>query len=252
MRQRLVVGNWKMHGSRAMLREFLHKMQEMAPFTDVQMAICPPTIYLHEAQFLRDEFGLSAIALGAQDVSAVNSGAYTGQISAVMLREQGCQYVIVGHSERRQYLHETNEEVVQKAIRAREAGLMPIVCVGEGLDVYQAQQTQAFIVAQLDPLISAIQSNELDRCVVAYEPIWAIGTGLAATAAYASQVHGFIREQFAKVNSIFSQQLTILYGGSVKPDNAAQLFHAPDIDGGLIGGASLQPAEFMSICKAMR
>jgi triosephosphate isomerase len=244
MRRRLVVGNWKMHGSRPANAELLAALLAARPFlTDI--AVCVPSIYLHEAAAT---LAGSELRWGAQDVSAHEQGAYTGEISAAMLAECGCRYVIVGHSERRAYHAESDELVAQKAQAALARGVTPVVCVGETLAEREAGQTEEVVKRQLSAVI-----HQLAHCaaemVVAYEPVWAIGTGLTATPEQAQAVHAVLRAQLQAATER-ADTLKILYGGSVKADNAAILFAQPDIDGGLIGGAALKAADFVAICRA--
>lgn len=211
-------------------------------------AVCVPAPYLSQCQAL---LAGSAIALGAQDVSSHDAGAYTGEVSAAMLLEFACRYVIVGHSERRGYFGETDELVAQKALRALHAGLVPIVCVGETLAQREAGQTDAIVSRQIDAVLSLIAENELAKIVVAYEPVWAIGTGKTATPEMAQQVHAVLRQRLHARSATGAQEVRILYGGSMKPENARELLAMPDIDGGLIGGAALKAADFLAIIHAV-
>lgn len=248
MRRKLVAGNWKMNGSMAANAQLLAEIK--AEFADgaCDTAVCVPFPYLAQCQSLLAESG---IELGAQDVSMHESGAYTGEVSATMLREFGCRYVIVGHSERRAYFGETNETVARKTKRAVDSGLIPIVCVGETLAQREAGQTDVVVGAQMDAALSILSADQLDRIVVAYEPIWAIGTGKTATPGMAQEVHAMLRQRLQVKNRDAADKVRILYGGSMKPDNAAELLAMPDIDGGLVGGAALKAVDFLSIvCKA--
>lgn len=210
-------------------------------------AVCVPAPYLSQCQVLLAD---SAIALGAQDVSSHDAGAYTGEVSAAMLLEFACRYVIVGHSERREYFGETDELVAQKALRALNAGLLPIVCVGETLAQREAGQTDAIVCRQIDAVLSLIAENDLAKIVVAYEPVWAIGTGKTATPEMAQQVHAVLRQRLHARSATAALEVRILYGGSMKPENAHELLAMPDIDGGLIGGAALKAADFLAIIHA--
>lgn len=210
-------------------------------------AVCVPAPYLSQCQALLSD---SAIALGAQDVSIHEAGAYTGEVSAAMLLEFACRYVIVGHSERRAYFGETDELVAQKTARALSAGLIPIVCVGETLAQREAGQTDAIVGRQIDAVLSSIAENDLAKIVVAYEPVWAIGSGKTATPEMAQEVHAMLRQRLTAKNAQAARQVRILYGGSMKPENAQELLAMPDIDGGLIGGAALKAADFLSIIRA--
>jgi len=244
-----VIGNWKMHGSKALVHDLIYQLKalsEAQPLQQTQIAVCPPLPYL---QLAAEKIANSAIKLGAQDVSVHAQGAYTGQVAASMLQDIGCQYVIVGHSERRTYCKESDHDVAQKAIAALENGLTPIVCVGESLAERESEQTTTVISKQVQAVLNAIEVDVLPRIMLAYEPIWAIGTGLAATPEQAQAVHQLIRQQLMKLGKHVAG-IPILYGGSVKPDNALTLFSQPDIDGGLIGGAALDAQAFWQISLA--
>lgn len=244
MRRKLVAGNWKMHGSLASNKILLEGLCKELPRLDkIDVLVIPPAVYLTQAAALLREAG-SAIALGAQDVSAHGEGAFTGQLSAAMLKELGCSYVLAGHSERRALCGETDREVAAKALAAVNNGLIPIVCVGETLAEREAGQALDVVSRQVQAVIEAL-GTKLDRAVVAYEPVWAIGTGLTATPEQAQEVHAHIRKQLGRAGA----GMTVLYGGSVKADNAAELFAQPDIDGALVGGASLKVEEFAGICN---
>ncbi|AHE99023.1 triose-phosphate isomerase [Thioalkalivibrio paradoxus] len=248
MRKALVAGNWKMNGSMASNRELLSALKEAIPGSDaVDVAVCPPAVYLPD---VRAQLQGGSIAVGGQDCSDETSGAYTGEIAAGMLKEIGCEYVIVGHSERRARQREDSDWVARKFIAAQAAGLVPILCVGEQLADREAGQTEAVVAEQLDAVLDQAGVAAFERGVVAYEPVWAIGTGLTATPEQAAEVHRFIRDRVAARDSSVAGGLRILYGGSVKADNAAGLFALPDIDGGLIGGASLDAGSFVAIVNA--
>lgn len=210
-------------------------------------AVCVPAPYFAQCQALLSG---SAIALGAQDMSVHEVGAYTGEVSASMLLEFSCRYVIVGHSERRAYFGETNELVAHKTARALSAGLVPIVCVGETLVQREAGQTGEIVGQQIDAVLSLIAENDLAKTVVAYEPVWAIGTGKNATPEMAQEVHAMLRKRLSAKNAQAANEVKILYGGSMKPENAKELLAMPDIDGGLIGGAALKAADFLAIVRA--
>jgi triosephosphate isomerase len=218
-----------------------------AEIADCELLVCAPSPYLFQC---RQELDGSAVAWGAQNVSEHESGAYTGEISASMLLEFGCSYAIVGHSERRTYHAENNAMVARKAVRALQAGLTPIVCVGETLAERQSGRTDAVVGEQLDAVLQALEAGDVARMVVAYEPLWAIGTGITATPKMAQAVHEMLRAKLAARNQDAAQQVRILYGGSMKPDNAGQLLAMADIDGGLIGGASLKAEDFLAIARA--
>ena len=248
--KKLIVGNWKMNGSLASNEALLQGFQQGLEAQDqsVLVAVCASAPYLPQLQQL---LGKGPIAWGAQDVSAHESGAYTGEVSAAMLRDFACRYAIVGHSERRQYHGETDEVVAAKAQRALAAGITPIVCVGETLAERDAGQTEAVVKRQLAAVIHTVGhcSSEM---VVAYEPVWAIGTGRTATPEQAQAVHHVLRAQVAAATVNADQRVHILYGGSMNAANAASLLAMPDIDGGLIGGASLKVPDFLQIIRAAR
>lgn len=247
MRRKLVAGNWKMNGSIAANAHLLTELQAEFDNAACDVAVCVPAPYFAQCQSLLAD---SAIVLGAQDVSIHESGAYTGEVSADMLLEFACRYVIVGHSERRAYFGETDELVAQKAARALSAGLVPIVCVGETLAQRDAGQTDAIVGQQLDVVLSLIAADDVAKIVVAYEPVWAIGTGKTATPEMAQEVHAMLRKRLHAKNANAAMEVKILYGGSMKPENAKELLAMPDIDGGLIGGAALKAADFLSIIRA--
>lgn len=248
MRRQLVVGNWKMNGSRESVKALVEGIKAgIGAVGAAEVAVCPPFVYLAEvANLLQD----SAIAWGGQNLSAETAGAFTGEISAAMLQDFHCKYVIVGHSERRALYGETDALVAKKFAAARAAGLVPIVCVGELLEEREQGVTEAVIARQLDAVIDEQGVGALADAVIAYEPVWAIGTGKTATPEQAQEVHAFIRGRIANLDPGVAEQVRILYGGSVKGANAATLFGMTDIDGGLIGGASLDADEFLSICRA--
>lgn len=250
MRQPLVAGNWKMNGTHASIRDWVGGIQNgIGGVTRARVAVCPPFVYLAEvAAAMRD----SGITLGAQNCSHLSGGAYTGEVAPAMLKDVGCSYVIVGHSERRALYGESDQLVAEKMVAAHLAGLLPIVCVGELLEEREAGETEAVIARQLEPLLQhgAEQRAALRNAVIAYEPVWAIGTGKTATPAQAQEVHAFIRGRIAEQDAELAGRMQILYGGSVKGSNAAELFAMADIDGGLVGGASLNAAEFLAICRA--
>jgi triosephosphate isomerase len=246
MRRQLVVGNWKMHGSRAANAELLSGILAARPFT-ADVAVCAPFVFLSE---VAATLAATDMRWGAQDLSAHEQGAYTGEVSANMLRELGCRYALVGHSERRAYHAESDELVAQKAQAALGKGVTPIVCVGETLAERDAGQTETVVKRQLAAVIHKLAHCAAEM-VVAYEPVWAIGTGRTATPEQAQAVHAVLRSQLQAATG-HGERMTILYGGSVKPDNAATLFAQADIDGGLIGGAALKAADFVAICRAAR
>jgi len=247
MRRKIVAGNWKLHGSRQFATDLVSDLVASLPVDGVEVVILPPLPYLGE---LVEAFEGRAIAFGSQDVSSNEKGAYTGEVSAAMLAEVGARFGLVGHSERRQYHNETSELVARKFAAALHAGLAPVLCVGETLEQREAGQTEQIIAAQLAPVLALVGPAGFQHAVVAYEPVWAIGTGRTASKEQAQQVHAFIRGEVAKLDARIADSLSILYGGSVKPDNAAELFAQPDVDGGLVGGASLVAADFLAIATA--
>lgn len=247
MPRKLVVGNWKMNGSCAANRALVADLRKAGVDAAADVAVCVPFPYLQQVGEL---LAGSAIRLGAQNVSAFEAGAHTGEVSCAMLREFDCHFVIVGHSERRVMQRETSVEVAHKAAAALAAGLVPIVCVGETLAERETGKVEAVLQSQLDALGGALTADALARVVIAYEPVWAIGTGVAATPAQVQAVLGFVRDWLEQ--RAVAANVPVLYGGSVKPDSAQELFGLPGCDGGLIGGASLVAADFVSICEAAR
>jgi triosephosphate isomerase len=249
MRSKAVVGNWKLNGSLAgnetLLKGLLGEVGRDP--LKVACAVCVPTPYLWQVRALLDGSG---IAWGGQDLSRFAQGAYTGEVSAAMLVEHGCRYVIVGHSERRTIFGETDEIAAEKYVAARKAGLTPIFCVGETLDERDKGMTESALARQLDALVGKYGAAGLDGGLIAYEPVWAIGTGRTATSQQAEDAQRFIRERIAAKEGAVAERLPILYGGSVKPSNATELFAMPNVDGGLIGGASLVAKDFAAIWKA--
>jgi triosephosphate isomerase len=248
MRRPLVAGNWKMHGSRAEAAALLDELiQQQADTRATEVAVCPPFVYLMDAARRLKE---SDIVLGAQNVCAEAVGAFTGEISAAMLKDVGCRYVIVGHSERRALYHEDDKLVARKFVAAQSQKVTPILCVGETLEQRERGETEHVVARQLDAVIAVAGVAALGDTVIAYEPVWAIGTGKNATPQQAQAVHAFIRDRIAGRDAKIAAALRILYGGSVKAANAAELFEMPDVDGGLVGGASLRGDEFGRICAA--
>ncbi len=247
-RQPLVAANWKMNGSLDTIRPLMGKLIEGTRANiKAEIVICPPFVYLAEVASL---LGRSGMVLGAQNLARHDSGAYTGEISAAMLLDYQCRYVIVGHSERRTLYGETDVLVAEKFAQANKAGLTPILCVGEYLEEREAGDTDNVIARQLDAVISKCSIESFDQAVIAYEPVWAIGTGRTATPEQAQEVHAFIRLRLARHDERIADNVRILYGGSVKATNAEELFTMADIDGGLIGGASLDANDFLAICRA--
>jgi triosephosphate isomerase len=247
MRQALVVGNWKMNGTRSSVAALLEALRENLADSAAEVAVCPTYVHLDQALGLCDG---TILAVGAQDCSARDSGAYTGEVSARMLVDIGCRWVILGHSERRQYHGESDELVAAKLASAVGAGLRPIVCVGETREQRENGEAEAVVGRQLAGALAGQAS--LEGLVVAYEPVWAIGTGLTATPDQAQDMHRFIRDSLQGVSGVDAGQTRLLYGGSVKAGNAAELFGQPDIDGALVGGASLVVEDFGAIAAAAR
>jgi triosephosphate isomerase len=249
-RSKLVAGNWKMHGSTAQNRDLLDAIvSRTAGVEEAGIAVAVPYPYLWQAQ---SRLTNTHVSWGAQNVSQHEKGAYTGEVSATMLVDFGCRYVIVGHSERRTLYGEDSRTVALKFKAAQAAGLTPILCIGETLDQREASVTEQVVAEQLDAVMELMGVNALSNSVLAYEPVWAIGTGKTATPQQAQDVHAFIRSRIAAHDPEVSVKLQILYGGSVKASNAAELFGMSDIDGGLIGGASLIADEFIAICDAAK
>jgi triosephosphate isomerase (TIM) len=248
MRKKLVVGNWKMNGGLDANEVLLKALADANDsLTGVDVGVCVPYPYLFQPAMLLEK---TSIAWGAQNVSEHGNGAYTGEVSAAMLKEFSCKYVLVGHSERRTIYGEVNTLVAKKFIAAQKAGVVPILCVGETLAERETNATENVVGRQLDKVIELAGIAAFANCVLAYEPVWAIGTGKTASAEQAQAVHKFIRERIAILDPGIATKLLILYGGSVKAANAAQLLIMPDVDGGLIGGASLVAEDFLAICRA--
>lgn len=254
MRPLTIIGNWKMNGSLASNQQLLEKLlgegaatfEAISHRLPIRVGVCVPYLYLAQAQSL---IASSKLALGAQDVSDHPNGAYTGDVSATMLQEFACQYVIVGHSERRQYHQESDALVARKAKATLQAKMTPIICVGETEAEYDAGKTLSVVRRQLQAVIDLLQ-GQIASCIIAYEPVWAIGTGKVPTPQGAQDVHRELRLQLATFDAEAASKVAILYGGSLKADNAKDLLAMPDIDGGLVGGASLDAQEFLAICQA--
>ena len=248
MRRKLVAGNWKMNGSLESIRALMAGIRSgMDQVEGADVAVCPPAIYIPEVASLAAG---TAIALGGQNVCDHDAGAFTGEISGAMLREFGCRYAIVGHSERRNVYGESDALVAARFAAAQRAGLTPILCVGELLEEREAGQTEAVVARQLEAVLEEQGIGAFRDAVIAYEPVWAIGTGRTASPEQAQEVHAFIRNKLTPLDPGIADAVVIQYGGSVKAANAAELFAMPDIDGGLIGGASLDAEEFLAICRA--
>lgn len=248
MRKPVIVGNWKMNGARSATSDLLSTLSaSIAEIPDIEMIVFPPYVFLEQVQ---RELAGGEIAWGAQNVYEREDGAFTGETSTSMLKEFGCSYVIVGHSERRHIMGETNEQVAQKFVLAGKNGIKPILCVGETQKEREDGKTLDIINQQLSPILNDQDAKQiLNEAIIAYEPVWAIGTGLTATPEQAQEVHQYIRQVLSNINKNLAENVRIIYGGSVKQNNARALFSMPDIDGGLIGGASLNAKEFLEIAK---
>jgi triosephosphate isomerase len=249
MRSKLIIANWKLNGNWSFNEEYASALSLGLKDVDIsnrQIVICPPSIFLQQlAGLIIDQ----AIFLGGQDLSDEISGPFTGEISGVMLKDLGCRYTLVGHSERRNRHHETNEIVVKKVLKAIAAGLIPVVCIGETLEQRKNGLMESVLSSQIEALLNGI-GELLGQIVIAYEPIWAIGTGQTADANQAEEVHFLIRERIYQFNPVISENMQIIYGGSVKSENASELMRMPNIDGLLVGGASLDASQFLTICQA--
>lgn len=246
-RRPLVAGNWKMHGTLEDVRELVRGIVEgLSGSETAEVAVFPPYVYLPEVAALAG----GRLAWGAQDLSEHDQGAYTGEVSGAMIADFGSRYVLVGHSERRSVYHETDEQVAAKFEAARRHGLAPVLCVGESLEEREADDTEKVVGRQLDAVLKILDAPALEGAVIAYEPVWAIGTGRTATPDQAQAVHAFIRDKLRRADDTIASDMRILYGGSVKAANAGELFSMADIDGGLVGGASLKAADFLAIARA--
>ncbi|WP_415911783.1 triose-phosphate isomerase [Neptuniibacter sp. QD37_11] len=247
MRTALVAGNWKMNGNSASINTLMEGLNAELKSNAVDVLVCPPSIYLSQVQALTAD---SVIALGAQNVSEQNNGAFTGEISLEMLQDLSCEYVILGHSERRSLYAESDELVADKFKATVAAGLKPILCVGETLEEREEGNTLAVVERQIKAVVDAAGIEQFVDAVIAYEPVWAIGTGKTATPEQAQEVHAAIRNMIAECDAELASKMRILYGGSVNAANAAELFANEDVDGGLVGGASLKANDFIAICQA--
>lgn len=244
MRRSLVIGNWKMNGTRSSAQSLAQGIVAGLGDDVADIAVCVPYVFLNEiSQVVQN----TRLALGAQNVADKPSGAFTGEISAAMLQEYGCKYALVGHSERRTYYGDTDQSVAARFCQAQEQGLIPVLCIGETLEEREQEKTFDVITTQLDAVVDKAGIAAFSKAVIAYEPVWAIGTGRTATDEQAQEVHQFIRQYLAAKDQVVAENIQILYGGSAKPDNAKGLFAMPDIDGGLIGGASLDAESFLKI-----
>ncbi len=248
MRKKVIAGNWKMNNDIVQTTELINGLKSLLASSKAEVIVCPPYTSLATAQQLLVN---SSIKLGAQDVSLYDSGAYTGEVSVSMLKSVGCSYVIVGHSERRQYHHETNEIINQKAKKVLSGGMLPIICVGETLEEREKNITDQVLTTQVKGVLAGLSSADVERSIVAYEPVWAIGTGKTATKEQAEEAHKVIRNVITQLYSTaVSDKVVIQYGGSVKGDNAKELLSQPNIDGALVGGACLKAESFASIITA--
>lgn len=248
MRRKLVAGNWKMHGSLAENEARLTQLVTALNGADaIDIAVFPTAPYLFQCKNL---LAGSMIKWGPQNVSQHPSGAYTGEISTAMLADFACEYALIGHSERREIFHETDQDVAEKFAAVLEAKIQPVLCVGETLQQRENGETFKVIAEQIEAVLAKVGIAGFANAVIAYEPVWAIGTGKTATPEQAQEVHSAIRQQLAKLDAGIAESLQILYGGSVKPDNAEAIFAQPDVDGALVGGASLNPTDFIEICNA--
>lgn len=248
MRKQIVAANWKMNGSGALVRQLVPAIKDSVASLDnaVEVVIMPPSLFVSG---VKAELEGSPVALGVQNVACWPSGAYTGELSAEMAADVGCHYALVGHSERRQLFGETDDVVAEKVSRVLESGLMAMLCVGETLEEREAGKAETVVCRQIEVALAAVDPADAGRVVVAYEPVWAIGTGKTATADDAQAMHQALRAKLSEMG-LPANEMSLLYGGSVKPDNAGALFAQPDIDGGLIGGASLKADDFIEICRA--
>lgn len=248
MRQTLVAGNWKMNGSRESIRILLDGIKAgLSDVNSAEMAVCCPSVYIND---VCNQLDGTEIAYGGQDISTHDKGAYTGEISGAMWNDFGCKYVIIGHSERRTYHNESDELVAEKFEVARKAGLIPLFCIGETLEEREGGITEEVVSRQVNAVIDRLGVDMLGEGVIAYEPVWAIGTGVTATPEQAQETHAFIRSMIADKSAEVAEKIQILYGGSMNPGNASELLACADIDGGLIGGASLKADDFLAIGKA--
>jgi len=248
MRRSLIMGNWKMNTSREEGVQLAKALAEGLNAGSQEVAVCVPFVYISD---IRSALAGSTIAVGAQNVADQASGAYTGEVSASMLADCAVKYALVGHSERRSYYGDTNQSVANRFVQAQKQNIIPVLCVGETLEEREQDRTFQVVDEQLDAVIDAAGIDAFDNAVIAYEPVWAIGTGKTASDEQAQEVHQYIRQRIAERSAAIAEKVQILYGGSVKPDNAKALFAMPDIDGGLVGGASLDAKGFLQICHSV-
>ena len=247
MRNTLVAGNWKLNGSKQSIQELLSGILAGMSEAKTDVAVCAPYIYIPQVQEILTG---TEISYGSESISEHDAGAFTGEISGLMLKEFACEYAIVGHSERRTLFAEKDSDTANKFAAARKHGIKPILCIGELLEEREQGNTEAVVSRQLDAVLDLEGVSALADCVIAYEPVWAIGTGMTASPQQAQDVHAFIRNKISGMDSSVAEKVQILYGGSVNGGNADELFAMPDIDGGLIGGASLKAEDFLAICRA--
>jgi len=248
MRKYFVAGNWKMNGTKEEVSSLLSGVkQKVAAFSKINIAVFPSFVFLDQVS---NELKGSNVDFGAQNLCEYEKGAYTGEVSGFMLKDFECDYVLIGHSERRHVFGESNEVTATKFMLAQANGLIPVLCVGETQQEREANQTDKVVFEQIEAIIAKAGIDALKNSIIAYEPVWAIGTGLTATPEQAQEVHAYIREMITKQDADLAENLIIVYGGSVKGSNAAEIFAKPDVDGGLIGGASLKPDDFATICEA--
>jgi triosephosphate isomerase len=248
VRRPLVAANWKMHGQKAQAAALIQALvQELDGQDAIDVLVCPAFVYLTQ---VAEALAGSKLQLGAQNVHQAGQGAFTGEVSAPMLRDVGCSHVLVGHSERRTLFGETDAVIAAKFVAVQDAGLIPVLCVGESAEQREAGETDSVVQQQLRAVLASAGAAAFARAVIAYEPVWAIGTGLTATPQQAQAVHALIRRELAAQACAAADAVQVLYGGSVKAANAAELFAQPDIDGALVGGASLVAEEFLAICRA--
>ena len=248
MRRTLIAGNWKMNGSLESITELMKGIKAgLAEVTNADLAVCPPAVYLLRVSGLIDQ---DNIGLGSQNICDQASGAFTGELAPSMLKEAGCQYAIIGHSERRSLYAESDELIARRFAMAVESGITPILCIGETLEERESGVTENVVSRQLDAVINTQGVEALAQCVIAYEPVWAIGTGKTASPEQAQAVHAYIRSKIGTLNTGVAEKVQILYGGSMNAANAQELLSQPDIDGGLIGGASLKAEDFLAIGKS--
>ena len=248
MRRTLIAGNWKMNGSLESIQALIKGLKEgINDISNADMAVCPPSIYLSA---VNDLIADARIALGAQNICDQETGAFTGETAPSMLKEFNCQYALVGHSERRSLYAESDELVASRFAMARQSGLIPVLCIGESLEERESGITENVVSRQLDAVINSQGIEAIGDSVIAYEPVWAIGTGKTASPEQAQEVHAFIRNKLSALDASVAEKVQILYGGSMNAANAKELLSQPDIDGGLIGGASLKPADFLAIGRS--